>query len=145
MNYYDDVLIVTGTAAPQSHNMKRLSGVALVIYVALPKVKYGVFVYKLIWIIFQEGCSLWECTHTNTQTQIPRLSCIMHLMSCLDCTVVVALTMISDYFAFSTSYKHTAGGDCYPKQIPSPQTICPILRSFRQSRRDGGVFCALQT
>lgn len=39
--------------------MKKLSGVALVIYVAVPRVKHGAFVYNLIWILFEEGCSLY--------------------------------------------------------------------------------------
>ena len=48
--------------------MKKLSGVALVIYVAVPGVKRGAFVYNLIWILFQEGFSPWEYTHTHTHT-----------------------------------------------------------------------------
>lgn len=90
----------------------------------------GVFVYYLIWIIFQEGCSPWKCTHS----QIPRRSCIMHQTSSLwlysnscphnDTTLVLCL--------FHIATKHIQQGNCYPKQILSPQTICTILQS-RQS------------
>lgn len=61
--------------------------------------------------------------HTHTNTHRFLLSCIMHQMSSFDCTVVVALTTISDYPAFSTSYKHTAGGII-------TQNIFRLLRQF---------------
>lgn len=35
--------------------------------------------------------------HINTHSQISRLSCIMHQISSLACTVTVVLAMISNY------------------------------------------------
>lgn len=79
--------------------------------VAVPGIKHGVFVYNLIWIFVFRRAALYG----NRRSPISWLSCI--------CTVTVVLTMISNYYAFL--------GNCCPKQILSPQTICSILQSRR--------------
>lgn len=101
--------------------MKRLSGVALIIYVALPEVKC---IYNLIWIFFNQESLYGKRTHINTYSQIPRLSCIMHQRSRLGCTVVVVLTMVSNYPAFSTRNTTHAAGEFLPRDR---------LRLLRQS------------
>lgn len=134
-------------SSPLSHHMKRLSGVALVIYMAVPGVKHGVFVYHLIWIFFSVVLLFMEI-YINIHSQISRFSCIIHQRSSLGGTVVVALTMISDYSAFFTLLQNTACGllpktDSVSSDNLSHSPVQP--NSFSQSRRDGGVFCALQT
>lgn len=129
--------------------MKRLSGVALVIYLAVPGVKHGVFVYNLIWIFFSEGLLSMEM-HTHKHTLIGSWTFMYNALD-VQSRLYSSKCPHSDIRLLCIFHKlqntHSGGLLTITDSVSSDNlSLSPVQQSsFSQSRRDGGVFCALQT